>query len=332
MPVTGRASDRQLLDVLRAQDDGADVVGLSRRPYRYATSAPLEEIRVQMGSGAQMAVIFKDLSRERLLDDARASKPAFLHKPLRELETYRRILAPAGIGPRCIAVVADEDPPRHWLLIEKVPGVELWQVGELSVWEKVAGWLGRFHARFAGRLDEVRGANPHLLEHSEGWFRSWVGRARAALAQSTDRRASPVLRGLERYDEVIRSLAALPPRFLHGELYPSNVLVVRDENPMRVYPVDWEMAAIGPGAIDLAALVGGWNAPQRRRLVAAYRGGLADSGEDEQSDVDAADLSRSRLHLALQWLGWSSEWRPPSEHAHDWVGEALTLTEELGLQ
>jgi aminoglycoside phosphotransferase (APT) family kinase protein len=332
VPVTARASDRELLDVLRAHGDGRDVIDLSRRPYRYATSAPLEEIRVLMDGGEEIAVIFKDLSRERLLDDARASKPAFLHEPLRELDTYRRILAPAGIGPRCFAAIAEQDPPRHWLLIEKVPGVELWQVGEFSVWEQVAAWLGRFHARFASRLDEVRAANSYLLEHSDEWFRSWAERARAALAQSTDRRASPVLRGLERYDEVIDALAALPPRFLHGELYPSNVLVVREENPLRVCPVDWEMAAIGPGAIDVAALVGGWDAAQRQRLVATYRGGFADSGAAEPSEVQAADVSRARLHLALQWLGWSSEWRPPREHAHDWVGEALMLTEVLGLR
>jgi aminoglycoside phosphotransferase (APT) family kinase protein len=332
VPVTARASDRQLLDVLRTHGDGSDVVGLSRRPYRYATSAPLEELRVRMGGGQEMAVIFKDLSRDRLIGNARASKPAFLHEPLRELETYRRILAPAGIGPRWIAALAEQDPPRHWLLIEKVPGVELWQIGELSVWEEVAGWLGRFHARFAGRLEEVRAANSYLLEYSDEWFRFWAERARSALAGSTDRRASAVVRGLDRYDAVIRSLAALPPRFVHGELYPSNVLVVREESPVRVCPVDWEMAAIGPGPIDLAALVGGWGATERQRLATAYRRELARAGTTAPApEALAADLSRSRLHLALQWLGWSSEWRPPSEHAHDWVGEALMLTEELGL-
>ena len=332
MLVTARASDRELIDVLQAQGDGADVLGLTRRPYRYATSAPLEEIRVRTGEGEELAAILKDLSRERLLDDARNSKPVFLHEPLRELETYRRILSPAGIGPRCIAAVAREDPPRYWLLIEKVPGVELWQVGELSVWEEVAGWLGRFHSRFAGRLDEVRAANPHLLELSDGWFRSWVERARAALAESTDRRASPLRRGLERYEEVIDPLAALPRTFVHGELYPSNVLVVREDDPVRVCPVDWEMAAIGPGSIDLAALVGGWGAAERESLVAAYRRGLAGAGATAPDpEALVADLSRARLQLALQWLGWSSEWRPPREHAHDWVGEALALTEELEL-
>jgi Ser/Thr protein kinase RdoA (MazF antagonist) len=331
--VTATVTDSELLDVLRAQGDGAEVVGLSRRPYRYATSARLEEIQVRLESGAQLGVIFKDLSRDRMLDDARASKPGFVYEPLRELETYRGILAPAGIGARCIAAVADEDPPRRWLLIEKVAGVELWQVGELSVWEEVAGWLGRFHSRFAGRLDEVRAANPHLLEHSEGWFRSWAERARAALTHSTDPRAPRLRRGLERYEEVIESLAALPGTFVHGELYPSNVLVVAEDDPLRVCPVDWEMAAIGPGQTDLAALVGGWGASERHRLVAAYREGLTGGGKPAPArEALAADLSRSRLHLALQWLGWSTEWRPPREHAHDWVGEALTLTEELGLQ
>jgi Ser/Thr protein kinase RdoA (MazF antagonist) len=331
--VTARASDRELLDVLRTHGDGTDVVGLTRRPYRYATSAPLEEIRVRTGDGEELAAILKDLSRERLLDDARNSKPVFLHEPLRELETYRRILSPAGIGPRCIAAVAEESPPRYWLLIEKVPGVELWQVGELSVWEQVAGWLGRFHARFAGRLDEVRAANPHLLELSEGWFRSWAERARDALAESSDQRAARLRRGLEGYGGVVESLAALPPTFLHGELYPSNVLVVREEDPVRVCPVDWEMAAVGPASIDLAALVGGWGAAERESLVAAYRHGLAGAGATAPAaDALDVDVSRSRLHLALQWLGWSSEWRPPREHSHDWVGEALALTEELGLQ
>jgi aminoglycoside phosphotransferase (APT) family kinase protein len=332
VPVSAPPSDVELIEALREHRDGRDIVGLSRHPYRYATSSPLEEIRVQVAGGSDLRLILKDLARGRLLADARAAKPPFLHDPRRELETYRRILAPSGIGARCLAAVADDDPPRHWLLIEKVPGVELWQVGELSVWEEVAAWLGGLHARFAGRLDELRAANPYLLENSESWFRSWRERAGGVLARSTDRRASGLQAALKGYDEVIESLAALPRTFIHGELYPSNVLVLRGQGSARVCPVDWEMAAIGPGLIDLAALVGGWSAPERWRLVAAYRGALAEAGAPApSSEALAADLSRCRLHLALQWLGWSSEWRPPREHAHDWLGEALTLVQELEL-
>jgi Phosphotransferase enzyme family len=331
MSVTKAVPDEELITRL-VKHQGHEVLALSRRPYRYATSAPLEEVRVSMEDGREIKLILKDLSRERLLRDARVTKPGFLHQPEREVETYRRIIAPAGIGARCIAAVSEPDPPRHWLLLEKVPGVELWQVGDLSVWEEVASWLGGLHARFAGRIDELRAENPHLLEYSLSWYRAWCDRARAALARSGDRRASTLQGALEGYDEAIAPLAALPRTFVHGELYPSNVLVVRDDGPPRVCPIDWEMAAIGPGLIDLAALVGGWDLPERERLVAAYLSGLPEGDAVRPApETLGVDLARCRLHLALQWLGWSPDWRPPPEHAHDWIGEASMLVQELGL-
>ncbi len=201
------------------------------------------------------------------------------------------------------------------LVVEKVPGVELWQVGDLVVWEGVARWLAGFHARFAGRADEARTANPYLLRHDADWFRRWGQRAAGALAAADDPRAARLLHSLRRYDEVVDPLAALPVTVVHGEFYPSNVLV----DGGRVCPVDWEMSATGPGAVDLAALVGGWDAAARHRLVAAY------------GAVDEADLDRARLHLALQWLGWSPAWQAPAQHAHDWIGEAVEMTERLGI-
>lgn len=330
--MTVTASDRELSQLLREQSNGDEVLRLSRRPYRFATSAPLEELEVEMSDGSELKLIFKDLSRERMLAGARAAKPAFLYEPVRELEAYRHILGPAGIGPRCLAAVSKSDPQRHWLLIEKVPGVELWQVGDLSVWEDVGTWLGAFHRRFADRVADLRAKNPYLLEHSEEWFRSWQARADLSLSGSEDRRASTLRPALRRYEEVIVPLGLLPRTFVHGELYPSNVIVVQEERPLRVCPVDWEMAAIGPGLIDLAALVGGWGKNEQRRLADAYLMGLseADVSEPEREALDR-DLARCRLHLALQWIGWSPDWRAPREHRHDWIGEALMLVEELGL-
>jgi Ser/Thr protein kinase RdoA (MazF antagonist) len=322
-------SDQEVVDLLNRQDGIGEVVSLTRRPYRYATSAPLEELHVEAADGAELDLILKDLSRERLLGEAAAAKPEFVHRPERELETYRRILAPAGIGPRCFGATADPDSGRYWLLIEKVPGVELWQVGELPVWEEVAHWLGGLHARFMGHAEEVTEANPHLLDLSADWFSSWRGRALEGLAESDDRRARGLQEALAGYEEVVIALTALPRTFVHGELYPSNVLVVRG-SPPRICPVDWEMAAVGPGLIDLAALVGGWTEPQRRRLVAAYLSSSDDTAGLEPAAVEQ-DLARCRLHLALQWLGWSADWRPPPEHAHDWLGEALELADGLGL-
>lgn len=303
---------------------GVGVVVLERAPYGYATSTPLEEVRVRTAAGAEHVLILKVLDRERMLGQARTTKPEFLWEPRREIDTYRRILTPAGIGPQCVA------SGERWLVVDKVPGVELWQIGDHAVWERVAGWLGGVHARFTGRGDELRAASPHLLDHSADWYTRWAGRAREALERGDDPRAAALAHALAAYDAVGEALAAQPRTLVHGELYPSNVMVVDGGPGAGIFPVDWEMAAVGPGAVDLAALAGGFAPAERSRLERAYLAGLGAGADEEREFVGT--LTRARLHLALQWLGWSSAWRPPREHAQDWLGEALALTEELGLR
>jgi hypothetical protein len=328
--VSATVTDSELIEALGGRLDGREITAVRRRPYRYSTSAPLEEVVFETDRQNEPPLILKDLSRERLLGEARATKPEFLHDPLRELDTYRRILGPAGVGPRCLAAVSDPEHGRHWLLVEKVPGVELWQIGDMSVWREVARWLGEFHGRFADRLDDLWAANPHLIDCSEAWFRFWRQRADTALQRSPDERAPTLSRALRGYENVVRRLASLPRAFLHGELYPSNVLVVAGSGRVAVYPVDWEMTGVGPGLIDLAALVGGYGAAERRPFVDAYLDGLA-AGGGSIPPPGSAGLAACRMHLAIQWLGWSEDWRPPPEHAHDWLGEALELAAELGL-
>src|SRR5205823_3089663 len=134
--------------------------------------------------------------------------------------TYRRIVGPAGIGPRVLAAAAERERSGPWLLLEKVPGVELWQIGEMRVWRDVARWLGGFHGSFASRLDEARAANPYLIDCSEDWFRFWRERALSALSGSPDARAPAVAAVLESFEEVVGTLASLPRTLIHGELYP----------------------------------------------------------------------------------------------------------------
>jgi hypothetical protein len=314
-------SNDELVALLEGED-GARVAALRRRPFAYATSAALEELDVRRDDGAEVSLILKHLTRERLLGDAPMAKPVFLSDPRRESETYRAILAAAGIGPRFVAA----PPSGEWVLIERTRAVDMREIGEPDVWTGVASWLARFHSRFAGRADELRALNPHLLEHSVDWFMLWRERAGAALRRSGDPRAAEVNHLLRGYDEVAAALAAQPRTLVHGEFFPSNVLVAADERPLGVYPIDWELAAVGPALIDLAAFVSGWGEYERGRLVAAYI-----DAAGESADI-AGDLLRCRLHLALQWLGWSpSSWQPPAAQAHDWIGEALAVAEQLRL-
>jgi hypothetical protein len=261
-----------------------------RSPYGYASSWPLEEVELEDADGGSLQVLVKHQAPVHPI------KPAFVCDPARESEAYR-LLERVGLGtPRCYA----RGP--GWLVIEKVPGRELWRCGELSAWWDVARWSAALHARFAGRLPRTA----HLLRHDDAHYRRWVVRAVAA----TDGRFGALRAASE---TAIARLTALPRTLIHGELYPANVLVAAD----RVTAVDWEMAAAGPGVTDLAALVTGWGAEEQESIIRAY------------GPVDRADLAAARFCLATQWLGWSVSWRAPPEHGTDWFAEAVDAAESL---
>jgi aminoglycoside phosphotransferase len=290
---------------------------------RYATSHATSEVDVVRPDGTVVELLFKDLAPGGLLAEAAGRRPGFLDDPRREVEVYRSVLAVAGLGTaRCLA--AGESDGEPWLLLERVPGRVLWQVGELDVWCDVARWAARLHSEPVDL-----GVSPRLLHYDRSYFELWPRRARQHVAAGDGAAHSRLDRVLARYDEVVDALVSLPVQLVHGELYASNVVVETASG--RVCAVDWEMAGIGAGVLDLAALVAGdWDQAQRASLIRAYHGALP---AERRGPLDAleADVTRGRLHLCLQWLGWSPGWEPPAAHGRDWLGTALACTEELGL-
>lgn len=295
---------------------------IARRPSDYRTSFPLEELEVGLVDGSSLRLAFKQLDWARLDAGGRLAKPTFLHDPGREPAVYASLLSGSVPGPpRYCGALVEADAGRHWLFVEWVEGRELYQVGELELWAAAARWLGELHARFRGEAGPD-GALP-LVECDQAYYRCWLDRARGFAEGEPDR--ARLLEWLaERYDAVVEELLSLPQTLLHGEFYASNVLVAEGR---RVAPVDWELAARGPGVVDLAALVsGGWDESERARLVAAYREG---AGRDSFS---SRHLDLARLHLAVQWLGWAPPgWAPPEGQRHDWLAEANELAERLEL-
>src|SRR5207248_283234 len=159
----------------------------------------------------------------------------------------------------------------YWLFLERVAGQTLYEVGDFAVWERTAEWLARFHTRSACET----GQPSFLLRYAEPFYRTWPARASEFLKAKSLPRSEGCDRFdrlLRRYDRVVERLLSLPATLMHGEFYASNVLVQAAGDRLRICPIDWEMAAVGPGLIDLAALVAGnWTDGQRGRLVNAYR-------------------------------------------------------------
>jgi hypothetical protein len=310
---------------------------LGCRPFICSTSFAILDVDVMLDDGKQLSLLLKNLARQGLMESAREVKPDFIHNPLREIETYRCILSAQNLGtPVCYGAIVDRMADSYWLVLEKVSGRELFQVGEFEIWQRVAAWLACFHARLAREASEKARA-AHLLLPDGDYYRLWPQRALAFAREGILGRAPEDRAFLEwlddHYDPVIRRLLALPVTVIHGEFYPSNILVETREGSLRVCPVDWEMAAVGPGLLDLAALsAGNWTNEERKALAVAYRDGLTalEGGAPELEELLVA-LDYCHLHLNVQWLGWSPSWVPPPEHAQNWLKEAKQLVERIGL-
>ena len=305
MPVGDAELRDELTTVLRRP-----VRSLGRRPHPYGSSHAIEDVEVTFEHGAPLRLVLKEVSAPG------AAKPARLLDPDREIEAYVRVLSPAGLDvPEYHGVIARSD--RRWLALETVEGAPLWQVGDLGAWEAAARWLAGLHAL------PVPQRCAHMLRYDATHLDGWLARAVAEVPRGALDDVSGV------WERVVARVAAWPHGIVHGDYHPSNVLVARTGLDPRIRPVDWELAGIGPGLLDLAALTSGsWSAADRERIAVAYQRALPAAARSSCTDLLDA-LAHCRLLHAVQWLGWSRDWTPPAEHAHDWLAEATALAAEL---
>jgi Ser/Thr protein kinase RdoA (MazF antagonist) len=269
--------------------------------FQYATSHRIVEVGPVR--------LRKDLRDEALIGAARFARPAFVHDFRREPIMYRAVLTPGAIGPQCY------DSGDDWVELERINAPVLWQVGDARAWVAVATWVAGMHRRLA--VQDVAGVP--LLVHDASLLAAWRERAGAAGAPA---------HVLVAHERASRRLVELPKTLIHGDLYASNLLVrsVRAAG-IEVWPVDWELAGMGPAVIDVAALTAGSGlAPTTKTAMerAYFDAARYPTGAWK---TWVADLDAARLHQCVQWLGWAPTWIPPVQHRHDWLSQAMQLAE-----
>jgi Ser/Thr protein kinase RdoA (MazF antagonist) len=335
--VDGPALEKALQRMVEHARPRARMVAVRRRPLERASSWWMEGLTIELHDGRVVELVFKDLGREAPGSAARLAKPARVRDPERELWVYRHVLEPLHLGtPRCLGIVSEPAAGRHWLFLEPVAGSPLWETAMGPSWTATARWLARFHA---GTTAAGTCSGP-LIRHSARFHRGWFRRAVALAHVRTGRAgregtdARERLEGLAAISEMhlvaARAVPGLARGFVHGEFYPSNVLVTA-ASPHGVRPVDWEMAGRGPLMLDLAALTaGGLTSDERAALLDAYH------AEARRCDLVLPAQTRLRRELlmcrllqAVQWLGWGRDWVPPREHRNDWMKEARQCAREL---
>ena len=293
----------------------------------YSSSFRIEEVSVGLAGGGRRRLVLKDLSWHTMLDGARAIRRAAAHDPRREVAVYRHLLPRAPWGPpQFLGSFHDEQSGRHWLFLERVDGLQLRHVGDLDAWRRTARWAGELHARFSDE-DEVAAVRELLPEWTAHRLRRSLRLAHRRVTHHGGRRARLAMAEVGRHhDTAVERLLAARPTLIHGQLYASNVLVGAGST-RRVCAVDWETAAVGPGVLDLAALVeGGWDDATRADLCRAYLVARDGAAATDQLEELVIDLACARLQLCLEVLALPECFDPPSDQAADWVERAADLT------
>ena len=309
-----------------------------RRLSAYSSSYTIENLKLELSGGQTLELILKDLSPSSVLSTAGQVRPHFLYEPLREIQTYQKVLNPLRLGtPYCYGAVASPELERYWLFLERVRGPLLWQMGRMEAWQQAARWLARLH----GRSDSFRNRDQprlaHLRCYDKEFFNLWLIRAEEFLRHRYAVEDRSLWRRFRRlmnsYDRVVQRLLALPATFIHGEFYPSNVILRETKRGRVICPVDWELAAIGPALIDLAALTSGdWTADKVGVMITAYREAMTLEKNGHLSNAELLEgVACCQLHISMQLLGWASDWSPPKRHAQNWLRQAFSLADKLGL-
>jgi thiamine kinase-like enzyme len=254
------------------------------------SSHPIWRLDVTLADGESLPVVFKDL------------RPARRKSVHREVLLYERLLAGGRFdAPLQYASLCDHARGRYWLFLEDVGPWRLeWCAG--PGWQPAFRWMARMHAACEGRQDELR-ALDCLSEHDAAFYRKLAADARGSLiAHDHPGAAARFDRLAERFLEPsIRFLGEQPRTLVHGDLSCHNVMV---QPGPRIRPVDWEWAAVGPGAWDVAKLVAGWGT-RKGRFLAVYLDELAGH---RTTPVDTAAFSSAVTRCAVMQRLWYLRW------------------------
>jgi hypothetical protein len=123
-------------------------------------------------------------------------------------------------------------------------------------------------------------------------------------------------------DRAAAILAASPDPGAN-DLSPKNVLADRSQSPARICFVDWELAGVGCGLLDLVHLKYGLGGEDDRRMCAASLDALAGSGlvPDNPRELSGL-LAACELHKTLYRLACCSAWGLPADRVAGWIAEA----------
>jgi hypothetical protein len=306
----------------RARGHAARVVGLRRELNPFVSVFPAEVLFVALEGGEEVRLFVKHLGPEQ------ADHP---EKQCREREqrVYEELLREERLPvSRYYGACWNRATQRRELYLEFIDDWNL-KYQELEHWFTAARRLAHLHAYFARRAATLL-ASDFLLRLDPPQLTSWALRALAVVADQSPDLAGELVPVVDGYDRVCWIVCAQPLTLVHNDMAPKNVLVDRSSDPARICLVDWEMAGVGCGVMDLVDLKYGLDPGDDRRMSAVYCAELAETGLLPSTQEELAGLfAACELHRSIYRLAFSKAWKIPLERTAHWVAEIKALARRL---
>lgn len=307
--------------VRRAAGPGAEVLGVRRTPSPYATVSPAEVVSVELTSGERVSIFVKHLGEEqRSHPDKRVRD--------REVRVYGELLGDRDLPvPRFLGSEWNDATGRRELFLEYVDGWNL-KYRDLRHWHTAARRLAQLHLSFARQSDRLL-ERDFLLRLDREYLLAWAGRAVAAVSSLSAELASRLRRTVDELGAAVDLLAEQPPTLVHNDLAPKNAIADTSVSPERICIVDWEMAGVGCGLIDLAHLTYGLPPREVERMFDLYAKELTGTGLVPSGEEGMRLFASCRLHGALYRLAHAEGWQLPLERVGEWIAEGEELNREV---
>jgi hypothetical protein len=319
------------LDFIRTMLAGATgenvgVATVASKVSEFATLFPAEALSVTRADRREIRLFRKHLGIEQ-------PDPPDKQRRDREVRVYEQLLSgddAAGLPvARYYGSRHNSQTKRIELYLEYVDDWPL-RYHDLAHWFTAARRLADLHAHFARSGDALRG-HDFLLSLDAGYFRAWGERARGAVARQSSELGERLARLLAKDNGAWDLLADQPPTLVHNDLACKNVVADRSVTPTRIVIVDWELAGVGCGFLDLVHLKYGLDAAGDAAMVAAYRSQLESTCLLPPDDHDFDRLvAACELHKTLYRLAHSPAWNLPLDRLTQWVADADRFLADAG--
>src|SRR5262245_22899727 len=294
---------------------GVKVSGIKSEPSPFATLFPAEVLTVSLGNEDEVSFFVKHLGSEQSDHPDKQCRD-------REILVYEKLLQKDHLpAVKYYGSRWNEMTKRREVFLEYIDDWNL-KYHDLEHWFTAARRLAHLHAYFATRAGRVSDCD-FLLRLDDRYLCEWANRALSVVADQSAELATELACVVDNYKRVAEVLIRQPLTLVHNDLAPKNVIADRSSSPARICFIDWEMAGVGCGLMDLVHLKYGLDPVNDQKMCTAYCEELAGTDllpPDPQSRNSL--FAACEVHQIIYLLAHSKSWQLPIAKVAQWVMEA----------